>query len=97
MPARPNAGPRHADGLTGKDLEHEYVILDRAGDRFYQLNGTARDIYLLCDGSRTLDDIARALCASYDVPLEIARQDTARTIEELTQAGILTQNADDLS
>ena len=81
--------PKHADGFTGKDLGDEYVILDRAGDRFYQLNGTAREIYLLCDGSRTPDDIARALTKSYEVTLEVSRQDTAKTIAELQRAGVL--------
>ena len=90
MTSEPSSRPRHAEGFTGKDLGEEYVILDRAGDRFYQLNGTARAIYFLCDGSRTLDDIARALAESYDVTLEVSRQDTAKTIEELQGAGILT-------
>jgi len=81
--------PRHADGFTGRDLGDEYVILDRAGDRFYQLNGTAREIYLLCDGSRTADDIAIAMTGSYTVTLETSRRDTAKTIAELQRAGIL--------
>ena len=89
MTSESSSKPRRADGFTGKDLGDEYVILDRAGDRFYQLNGTAREIYLLCDGSRTPDDIARALADSYDVTLETSRRDTAKTIEELQRAGIL--------
>jgi hypothetical protein len=89
MASELSSKPRHADGFTGKDLGDEYVILDRAGDRFYQLNGTARAIYFLCDGSRTVDDIARALAESYEVTLEVSRHDTAKTIEELQRAGVL--------
>jgi pyrroloquinoline quinone biosynthesis protein D len=84
--------PRHADGFTGREVGEDYVILDRAGDRFYQLNGTAREIYLLCDGSRTADDIARAMTRSYTVTLETSRRDTAKTIAELLRAGILTHS-----
>lgn len=91
MASEPSSKPRHADGFTGKDLGDEYVILDRAGDRFYQLNGTARAIYFLCNGSRTLEEIARALAESYEVTLEVARQDTAKTIDELQRAGILAK------
>jgi pyrroloquinoline quinone biosynthesis protein D len=90
MASTQSSRPRHIDGFTGKDLGDEYVLLDRSGDRFYRMNRTAREIYLLCDGSRTLDDIARALADSFDVTIETARQDTAKTIEELQQAGILT-------
>jgi pyrroloquinoline quinone biosynthesis protein D len=90
MASEHSSKPRHVDGFTGKDLGDEYVLLDRSGDRFYRMNGTAREIYLLCDGSRTLDDIARALADSFDVTIETSRQDTAKTIEELQQAGILT-------
>lgn len=97
MTAEPGSRPRQVAGFSVKDLGDEVVLFDRAGNRFHQLNGTARAIYLLCDGSRTLDDIARALADSYEVTLEISRRDTAKTIEELQRAGIVTLSAPDSS
>ena len=89
MTSAPSVTPRHAPGFTGKDLGEEYVILDAKGDRFTHLNATAREIYLLCDGSRSTDDVARALADAFEVDAETARADTAKAIEELMELGIL--------
>jgi hypothetical protein len=54
------------------------------------LNDTAREIYLLCDGTRTLAQIAAALRATYDVTPEKARQDVDRVIGDLNAAGVIS-------
>lgn len=82
---RPKPNPQ----LTGRDLRDEYVLLGSAGDRIHVLNDTAREIYLLCDGTRTLEQIAVALRATYDVTPEKALADVLRVIGELDEAGVL--------
>ncbi|MCU0231117.1 MAG: PqqD family protein [Acidobacteria bacterium] len=81
--------PRPNPQLTSRDLRDEYVLLGSAGDRIHVLNDTAREIYLLCDGTRTLEQIAAALRATYDVTPEKARADVLRVIGELDEAGVL--------
>jgi len=83
---RPKPNPQ----VTGRDLRDEYVLLGSAGDRIHVLNDTAREIYLLCAGTRTLAEIAAALRATYDVPPEKAREDVERVIAELDAAGVLS-------
>ncbi len=83
---RPKPNPQ----VTGRDLRDEYVLLGSAGDRIHVLNDTAREIFLLCDGTRTLAQIADALRATYDVPPEKARADVLRVIEELDQVGVFS-------
>jgi pyrroloquinoline quinone biosynthesis protein D len=82
--------PKHNPQVTGRDLGDEYVFLGRTGDRIHVLNDTAREIYLLCDGTRTLAQIAEALRATYDVPPEKAREDVERVIGDLNAAGVLS-------
>lgn len=82
--------PKQNPQVTGRDLRDEYVLLGSAGDRMHVLNDTAREIYLLCDGTRTLDQIAAALRATYDVAPEKARADVLRVIRELDAAGVLS-------
>ena len=69
--------PKPAGDCQGQDLGDEYLFYDRSGDQFHVLNGTAREIFLLCDGTRTEDEIAAAFAERYDVEHERAQSDLA--------------------
>ena len=75
--------PAPAPGVVGRDLEDEYIFLDAAGDRLHVLNGTARDVFLLCDGARSVERIAAEIVATYDVPPEVAAADVSAVLDEL--------------
>ena len=81
--------PRPTPGVWGRDLGDEYVFYERDGDRVHVLNGTAREIFLLCDGSRNEDQIAAALQERYGIDGETARRDTAQTLQRLVELGLL--------
>jgi PqqD family protein of HPr-rel-A system len=80
----------HPTGTTaGKDLGDEYMFYDREQDRVHVLNGTAREIFLLCDGKRTIEEVVRALAERYGIEEARARRDTEQTLEELMGLGLL--------
>ena len=81
--------PRPSDEYMSRDLGDEYLFYDRKGDRIHVLNGTARDIYLLCDGKKTSNEIAEAISDKYEVDPETARTDVQRTIQDLVRLGLL--------
>jgi pyrroloquinoline quinone biosynthesis protein D len=81
--------PAHTDTFMGRDLDEEYLFYDQKGDQVHVLNGTARDIYLLCDGSRKPADIAMNIVREYDVEPEQAMTDVLETITSLTKLGLL--------
>ncbi len=83
---RPRANPH----ITGRDLKDEYVLLGAAGDRIHVLNDTAREIYLLCDGTRTLEEVADAIVERYEVTREKALSDVREVVAELNGLGVLT-------
>jgi PqqD family protein of HPr-rel-A system len=74
----------------GRDLGDEYLIYDRRSDQVHVLNGTARDILLLCDGSRTAEQVAEALVQEYGVDQATARSDVDSTIRALSDLGALS-------
>ena len=78
-----DARPRPTRTHHEKDLSGEYLFYDHGGDRVHVLNGTAREIYLLCDGTRTLVEIARSLGSKYDVSEATARGDVSAAVAEL--------------
>ena len=81
--------PRRTGTYLEKDLSGEYLFYDREGDRVHVLNGTAREIYLLCDGTRTVAVIAGALRERFDVDEATALRDSASTIAALVEQGLL--------
>jgi PqqD family protein of HPr-rel-A system len=81
--------PRPAATLPSTDLGDEFLFYDREQDRVHVLNGTAREIFLLCDGNRSEEEIARAIAERYQVDVEVALRDARDTIERLVELGLL--------
>ncbi|MBZ5638226.1 MAG: PqqD family protein [Acidobacteriia bacterium] len=85
-----DAPPRPIGTHHEKDLSGECLSYDHAGDQANVLNGLAREIYLLCDGTRTTGAIARLLPERFDVDEAAARRDVAAAVGELVEEGLLT-------
>ena len=54
------------------------------------LNGTAREIYLLCDGERTVADLMRSVLGRYEVDEPTAHGDVQDILQELLDLGLLS-------
>jgi PqqD family protein of HPr-rel-A system len=76
----------------GKDLGDEYLVYADSSDEVHVLNSTAREIYLMCDGSRTEEQIASALAERYELDPETAGRDTRAALARLAQLGLLARN-----
>ena len=81
--------PRPSESLPCTDLGDEYLFYDREQDQVHVLNGTAREIFLLCDGNRSEEEIAREIAERYRVDVEIALRDARGTIDRLVGLGLL--------
>jgi pyrroloquinoline quinone biosynthesis protein D len=79
--------PRLATGarLSYDDVREEHVLLIPEGA--VRLNPTAAEVLELCDGERSLDDIAGALSERYDGA--DVRADVAELVDAMTQQGLL--------
>ena len=83
--------PRPAPGALGRDAGVECLFRDADGMRFHVLNRTAREIYLLCDGSRSAAEVARELAKRYTVDPGMALSDVADLVALLVRLGILSR------
>ena len=86
--------PADTKGLSAKDLGDEYLVYDKAGDRFHILNGSAREIYLLCDGTRSVRQIVETMRDRFRIDPAVARRDTHEAIDRLIQLGVLRATAE---
>jgi hypothetical protein len=54
-----------------------------------ELNEVAARVWELCDGRRTVRDIAALIVEEFEVDLETARRDVAEFVREMLQDGLL--------
>jgi len=91
MPATDASRPRPSNSLSHRDLVDELLFYDASGETVHVLNGPARDIYLLCDGTRSIGDIAAWMFDHYEVDRVTAAADARRMVDELVALGVLEE------
>jgi len=80
--------------IKSKDTAHrvlgdEAIIVNFQDSFFYNLNPVGTFIWERCDGRHSLEEIARALVAEFQVDLETAARDCRQFVEELAEQGLL--------
>jgi len=84
-----SAYPSPAPGVVGRQVQNEAVVVLAKESKIKVLNEVGARIWSLADGSRTIADIAAALCAEYQVGLEQAQADILQFVVELLERGAL--------
>lgn len=78
------------DVIRSELSDSEIVVSVRGGGRALILNAVGDAVLCLCDGTRTLEDIAAFLRESLSVPAEADVAADVRTIvDELARAGLV--------
>jgi coenzyme PQQ synthesis protein D (PqqD) len=78
---------RRREGLSERALPDELVLYDPETDKAYLLNRSAAAIWDLCDGERSMPELAAELAGG--VPGEILLQEVASAVERLYAEGLL--------
>jgi hypothetical protein len=80
---------RRAD-LVVREIEGETLILDGQTGLVHQFNQSAGIIWLCCDGSLSVSDIANRLSVEYDLSATDVEQDVVDTIGKFQELGLLS-------
>ena len=75
-----------------RELDGEAILLDPKQGCTYHLNNVGTLIWKMLDGQHTADDIAKAVCESYEVEYEQALQDIERLLNELRSNNLLNES-----
>lgn len=75
--------------LTVTDDESGIVLHDSHTGSSHRLNGVARDIWELCDGTRSRSAIAGAIAARFGIAPAHARRDVDSALAEFRHAGLI--------
>ena len=89
-----SASPVRRQGITARDIGGETLLYSVDERAIHVLNPTAKLIWDLCDGKHTVEDIERAVRASFSVAegRDVAI-DIRRTLEVLASKELLEKMA----
>lgn len=80
--------PQQIDGLDVTEIPEGLVVYDTATDRVHTLNLSAGAVFVLCDGTRTVDGVVAEVAALWD--LDPAPDAEVRTcVDALRAEGLL--------
>ncbi len=71
------------------EVDDHISLYDARGQEVLVLNETASDVWRLCDGERSLDEIVSILASAYGVDPDAIRSDVVRTIQAFQDQALL--------
>jgi len=87
--------PVPVEDVVGRTVQNqpysdlEVVLVVPSLGRINVLNEIGACIWSLSDGTRTVKEIAEAICVDYDIDLATAEADTMRFLEELLKRNVI--------
>jgi hypothetical protein len=81
--------PSHSADIVCSEVLDELVAYSPASSQAVSLNTSARAIFELCNGTRTVDDICNELSDPAGMPPEALRADVQAAIEQMRDLGLL--------
>ena len=79
-----------ATGVRKYELEDEMMVYAPGTEAVVTLNASARQIWELCDGTRTAGAICDELGRRFDLPAVAFSEDVMLTLDELRDKGLIT-------
>lgn len=73
-----------------QQVEDQAVLLDIESGQYFALNEVGKRVWDLCDGTRTVAQVANSICSGYDVMEEVALSDTSALLEALAGVGLVS-------
>src|SRR5919199_3316842 len=84
--------PRHPEGVVAQQADSTLVLLSLTSGQYYALDDVGVRVWELCDGSRTVADIASVLSQEYDAPAETIEADVLELLEDLASEQLVAQS-----
>ena len=81
------------DGLILEEVDGSYLLMsesDAEGKGVY-ISNTAVDIFNLCDGKHTKNDLVETIMDEYEVDYETCSKDVENCLQSLVSEGIITK------
>ena len=84
-----SGAPRRVERIVARRGDDAVILLDPDSGNYYTLDDVGGRIWELCDGSRSIEEIADVLAAEYDAPAEQIRADVIELLGELREGRLV--------
>ncbi|MCC7369096.1 MAG: PqqD family protein [Chloroflexi bacterium] len=81
--------PRRRSEIETATLDDHVILIDVTSGAYHTLNHTGAVIWDWCDGTHSVEEIARGLAATYGIGVELAQVDVLHVLAQLKRAGLL--------
>lgn len=81
--------PRRRSRVLNQQSSESMVLLDLDGGEYFALEGIGGRVWELCDGTRSLADVAATLAEEYDAPLQVIQDDVLGLVADLVDEKLL--------
>jgi coenzyme PQQ biosynthesis protein PqqD len=88
-PDDPHVIPRQRARVVAQQAAGKWVLLDVDSGRYYALDDVGGRIWQLCDGSRTVAQIAEVVGDEYDTAGVAVQEDVVAFVSELASESLL--------
>ena len=85
--------PERRAGASAVQLDDNLALYDDVGQLLILLNRTAAAVWERCDGSTTVEDIARSLSEIHDAAPDVVGEDVRQTVRKLAELGLVEDSA----
>lgn len=81
--------PRRNEPILAKQVKDDLILLDPRNGEYYTLDEVGGRIWALCDGERTVSDIAAIISQEYDAPAETIEADVVELLRDLASGQLV--------
>jgi hypothetical protein len=81
--------PRQATRVVAQQAAGKWVLLDVPTGQYYALDPVGGRIWQLCDGTRSVRQIAEAIGDEYDTAGQSVKEDVVELVSELIHESLL--------
>lgn len=83
------ARPQGREGIVSQAAAEGIILLDVRSGMYFEANEVGRRVWELCDGTRSVSEIAGVIEAEFEAPRDLIEADVLDIANELAAAGLL--------
>ena len=91
MPLSLDSRPSRKEGVLAQTAAENWVLLDLESGEYYALDEVSSRIWHLCDGQRSIAEIAETVHREYDAPTAQIERDALAFLCEMAQEGLVSE------
>jgi hypothetical protein len=83
--------PKRKETLVTEEVNDDFLVADFRESTMHVLNPTAAAVFEMCDGQRSISEIAAILAEYFRMPAEAVGQDVLKIVGEFQKLGFLEE------